>query len=234
MLDAFRHDVRFALRQLRKSPVFSATAVATLAIGLCGSVTILGFVDAALFKPLPYYEPSRLTGVFETVPMFPRSNLSYADYVDWKRLNTVFSSLSAYRGSGVILTTTSGAQRAAGGRVSADFFRTLGVTPVLGRDFAPGEDLPNAPRTVILSYAAWQKRYGGQPDVLGRTVVLNGESATIVGVLPSGFHFAPVGSAEFWTPLQPTGPCEARRSCHNLYGVARLRGGVSMELRQRT
>lgn len=229
MLDAFRHDVRFAVRQLRKSPVFSATAVATLSIGLCGSVTILSFVDAALFKPLPYHEPSRLAGVFETVPMFPRSNLSYADYVDWKRLNTVFSSFSAYRGSGVILTTPSGAQRAAGGRVSTDFFRTLGVTPVLGRDFAAGEDLPNAARTVILSYAAWQKRYGGQPDVLGRTVILNGDPATIVGVLPSGFHFAPVGAAEFWTPLQPTGPCEARRSCHNLYGVARLRDAVSIE-----
>jgi predicted permease len=92
-----------------------------------------------------------------------------------------------------------------------------------------GEDQPNAPRSVILSYAAWQTRYGGKPDVLGRTVILNGDAATIVGVLPSAFHFAPVGSPEFWTTLQPTGPCEARRSCHNMYGVARLRDDVSVE-----
>lgn len=228
-LDSIRQDLRFALRQLRKNPVFTTTAVFTLALGLCASTGMFAFVDAALIRPLPYSSPSRLAGVFESVPMFPRSNLSYADYLDWKRLNTVFSSLSAYRGSGVVLTTPSGAQRAAGARVSHDFFRTLGVSPVLGRDFVPGEDLPSAARSVILSYSAWQTRYGGQPDVLGRVLVLNGDPATIVGVLPSSFHFAPMGSAEFWVPLQPIGPCEARRSCHNLYGVARLRDEVSIE-----
>jgi predicted permease len=229
LLDGLPQDFRFAIRQLRKNPVFATTAILTLTLGLCATVAIFAFVDAAMIRPLPYANPSRLVGVFEKVTMFPRSNLSYADYLDWKRLNTVFSSLSAYRGLGLTLTTPAGAQRAAGARVSADFFRTLGVAPVLGRDFVSGEDQPNAPRSVILSYAAWQTRYGGKPDVLGRTVILNGDAATIVGVLPSAFHFAPVGSPEFWTTLQPTGPCEARRSCHNMYGVARLRDDVSVE-----
>jgi predicted permease len=229
LLEGLRQDVHFAIRQLRKNPVFAVTAVFTLALGLCATIAIFAFVDAALIRPLPYANPSRLVGVFETVAMFPRSNLSYADYLDWKRLNTVFSSLAAYRAGGSTLTVPAGAQRAAGARVSADFFRTLGVAPVLGRDFVSGEDQPDAPRTVILSYAAWQTRYGGKPDVLGRTVILNGDPATIVGVLPSAFHFAPVGSPEFWMTLQPAGPCEARRSCHNMYGVARLRDDVSVE-----
>jgi predicted permease len=226
VIDSLLQDVRFAVRQLRKSPAFTATAICTLALGMCASVAIFAFVDAALIKPLPYTRPSRLVGVFERVPMFPQSNLSYADYLDWKKLNTVFTSLSAYQGGGVTVATPDGAKRAPGARVSDDFLRTLGVAPILGRDFRPGEDLPSAPRTVLLSYAAWQNRYGGQPDVLGRSVTLNGEPNTIIGVLPREFHFAPAGSPEFWTSLHATSPCDGRRSCHNLYGVARLRDGV--------
>jgi hypothetical protein len=108
LLDGLPQDFRFAIRQLRKNPVFAVTAVFTLALGLCATIAIFAFVDAALIRPLPYANPSRLVGVFETVAMFPRSNLSYADYLDWKRLNTVFSSLSAYRGLGLTLTTPAG------------------------------------------------------------------------------------------------------------------------------
>jgi macrolide transport system ATP-binding/permease protein len=228
LVDNFLQDVRFAVRQLRKSPAFTCTAVCTLALGMCASVAIFAFVDAALIKPLPYTNPAGLVGVFERVPMFAQSNLSYADYLDWKKLNTVFTSLAAYQGGGVTLATPEGAQRAPGARVSDDFLRTLGVTPILGRDFRPGEDLPVAPRTVLLSYGAWQNRYGGQAEVLGHSVTLNGEPNTIVGVLPRDFHFAPVGAAEFWTTLHATNSCDLRRSCHNLYGVARLQDGVSV------
>src|SRR6185295_17513809 len=117
---------------------------------------------------------------------------------------------------------------ARGAQVSDGFFRTLGVVPVLGRDFYSGEDLTAAPRTVILSYAAWQNRYGGKEDVLGQTVTLDGTPSVIIGVLPREFHFAPAEPAEFWTALDATGGCEKRRSCHNLYGVARLKDGVSI------
>ncbi len=230
LFDNVLQDARFTLRQLRKSPGFTCTAIFTLALGICASVAIFAFVDAALLKPLPYPNPSRLVGVFERVQMFPQSNLSYADYLDWKRLNKSLESLSAYQGSGVTLATAAGVQRAPGARVSDDFFRTLGVTPILGRDFRPGEDLPAAPRAVILSYAAWQSRYGGEAGVLGRTVTLNGAANVIVGVLPRDFHFAPAEPADFWTTLHASGPCDLRRSCHNLYGVGRLRDGVSVQI----
>lgn len=229
LFDNVLQDARFTIRQLRKSPGFTCTAIFTLALGMCASVAIFAFVDAALIKPLPYPNPARLVGVFERVQMFPQSNLSYADYLDWKRLNKSLDSLSAYQGSGVTLSTPGGAQRAPGARVSDDFFRTLGVTPILGRDFRPGEDLPAAPRAVLLSYAAWQSRYGGQPDVLGRAVTLNGAANVIIGVLPRDFHFAPAEPVDFWTTLHASGSCDLRRSCHNLYGVARLKDGVSRE-----
>src|SRR4051812_10015901 len=105
LFESVWQDTRFALRQLGKTPAFAGTAVFTLALGLCASVAIFAFVDAALIKPLPYPEPSRLVGVFESVAMFPQSNLSYADYLDWKRLNTSLQSLAAYQGGGVTLNT---------------------------------------------------------------------------------------------------------------------------------
>jgi macrolide transport system ATP-binding/permease protein len=229
VIDNLARDLRFAVRQLRRSPGFTATAIGTFALGTSASVAVFCFVDAALIKPLPYPHPSRLVGVFESIPIFPRSNLSYLDYLDWKKLNGVFASLSAYQGSGVTLTTPDGAARAPGARVSDDFFRTLGVAPVLGRDFRPGEDLPSAPRTVILSYAAWHARFGGRTDALGQTVTLNGQPNVIVGVLPRDFHFAPVEPADFWTTLHASNGCDVRRGCHNLYGVARLADGVSVQ-----
>src|SRR3982751_2201055 len=139
--DDLARDARFALRQLRRQPAFTLTATITLALGIAASVAIFAFVDAALLRPLPYRDPARLVGVFERSPQFARSNLSYLDYLDWKRLNTVFSSLAAYQGTGVTLQTAGGAERVAAARVSDDFFRTLGVSPAAGRDFRGGEDL---------------------------------------------------------------------------------------------
>jgi len=221
-------DFRFAIRQLRKNPGFTATATLMLALGMCASVAIFAFVDAALLKPLPYRDPSSLVAVFERTSGFPHSNISYPDYLDWKKQNTVFSSLEAFQHTGMILTTSSGAQPTRGARVSDGFFHTLGVTPVLGRDFAPGEDLLSAPRTVLLSYATWQQRYGGKDDVLGQTVVLNGDANVIIGVLPPDFHFAPAEPSEFWTTIHASSECDLRRSCHSMYGVARLKDGVSL------
>jgi macrolide transport system ATP-binding/permease protein len=221
-------DFRFAIRQLRKNPGFTATATLMLALGMCASVAIFAFVDAALLKPLPYRDPSSLVAVFERTSGFPHSNISYPDYLDWKKQNTVFSSLEAFQHTGMILTTSSGAQPTRGARVSDGFFHTLGVTPMLGRDFAPGEDLLSAPRTVLLSYATWQQRYGGKDDVLGQTVVLNGDANVIIGVLPPDFHFAPAEPSEFWTTIHASSECDLRRSCHSMYGVARLKDGVSL------
>jgi len=223
-------DLHFALRQLRRSPGFTLTAVLMLALGTGASVAIFAFVDAALIKPLPYNDPTRLVDVNERVKLFPRSNLSYQDYLDWKKMNKVFSAMEVYTGTGYLLNTPGGAEPTPGGRVSAGFFRVLGVKPMLGRDFYDKEDLPGAADTVILSYATWQERFGGRRDVIGQTVGLSGTPTTIIGVLPPDFQFAPRGKVEFWSTIHTLTSCEKRRGCHNLYGVARLKDGVSVQM----
>jgi macrolide transport system ATP-binding/permease protein len=228
-METLIQDIRYTFRQLRQSPAFAGTAILVLSLGICASVALFAFVDAALLKPLPYPESSRLVDVTETAAMFPRSNLSYLDYLDWKKLNHSFNSLDVYSQSGYLLRTASGAEPVAAMRVSAGFFRTLGIKPLLGRDFFEKEDLPSAPNTAILTYSAWQKRYGGSKDVIGQTASLSDVAYTIVGVLPQDFQFAPAGEAELWTPYRGDDQCGKRRSCHNLYGVARLKEGVSVD-----
>ena len=222
------HDLRYALRQLRKAPGFSVVAVLTLSLGISATVAIFAFVDAALLKPLPYRDSSRLVDVTEGSAMFPRANLSYLDYVDWKKMNTVFSSMDVWNGSGYLFQTPTGAVPVSAVRVSDGFFRTLGVKPALGRDFYDGEDKVSAPPTALLSAATWRDRFSSRSDIIGQTVMLSGKAYTIIGVLPKEFQFALRGRAEFWTALQPAMECEKRRSCHNLYGVARLKDGVTV------
>jgi macrolide transport system ATP-binding/permease protein len=222
-------DFRFVMRQLRRNPGFAATAVLVLALGICASVSIFAFVDAAIIKPLPYRDPSRLVVLFETTTMGNRFHLSYLDYLDWKQRNTVFQSLEIYSPYGFLLKTPTGMQNVDGASVSAGFFQTLGVEPVLGRGFRPNDDQPPAQRVVLLSYAVWQKRYGGRKDVLGQTVVLDSNPYTIVGVLPKSFHFAPAEPADFWETVNATGQCAKMRACKNFFGVARLKPGVSFQ-----
>lgn len=228
LIDNLLRDFRFAFRQLRKNPVFTSTAIIMLALGMGASVAIFAFVDGALLKPLPYKDPRQLVGVFESIKMSPQSSLSYPDYLDWKKRNTVLDSLDIYTGDGFLLSTPDGMQPVRAARVSDGFFRTLGVAPFLGRDFYAGEDLPSAARAVILSYAAWQKRYGGKTDIVGKTVILDHAPSVIIGVLPREFHFAPAGRAEFWTAFHAESECDLRRSCHALFGVGRLKDGVSI------
>jgi predicted permease len=221
--DNFLRDVQFAFRQLGKNPGFGATAILILALGIAASVAIFAFVNAALIQPLPYHEPNRLAMLFESIPLGPRFHLSYPDYIDWKHENRVFRSLDVFMPYGFMRKTPEGLRQTDGARVSAGFFRTLGVRPILGRDFHEGEDQPQAMRTTLLSYAAWQKRYSGNPNVVGKTVILDDDSYTIIGVLPREFSFAPAEPADFWAILKPS-TC---RGCHGLYGVARLKDGVT-------
>ncbi len=163
---------------------------------------------------------------------FPRSNLSYQDFLDWRRLNKVFSSVDAYTGSGYLLTTSSGVEPISAARVSDGFFRTLGVQPLLGRDFHAGEDQPNAAASAILTYGTWQRRFGGRKDIIGQSITLNGTPTVVIAVLPEDFQFAPRGNAELWTTLHELSNCEKRRSCHNLFAVGRLKDGISFQTAQ--
>ena len=221
-------DLRYAMRQLRKNPGFAMTAILMLTLGIGASTAIFGFVDAALIQPLPYAQQNRLVDVDESAAAFPRSNLSRDDYEDWKRMNTTLQSLDVYNGSGFLLRTGTVAEPVPAARVSDGFFHTLGVQPMLGRDFRPGEDEPGGAKVVILSYGTWMTRFGGRRDVVGEKISLNGDPYTVVGVLPRNFAFAPRGGAELWVPLLDKNGCEQRRSCHNLDGVGRLRDGVTI------
>lgn len=222
-------DLRFATRQLRKNPGYACVAILILALGMGVSVAIFGFVDAALLEPLPYVHPDRLMAVDEASATLPRSNLSYDDYQDWKRMNKSFSSLDVYTGMGYLLQTSSGIVPVPARRVSNGFFSTLGTRMMLGRGFLPGEDQPGKPKIVVLTYGTWLKRYGGRNDVVGQAINLSGENYTIVGVLPQEFNFAPARDTEFWVPLLGKSGCETRRSCHNFDGVGRLRDGVTQQ-----
>ncbi len=222
-------DLRFAARQLRKNPGYACVAILILALGMGVSVAIFGFVDAALVEPLPYSSPNRLMAVDERSASFPRSNLSYADYQDWKRMQKSFSSLEVYTGMGYLLRTGSGTEPVVARRVSDGFFSTLGTRMMLGRGFLPGEDQPGKAKIVVLSYGTWLKRYSGRRDVVGQAVNLSGNDYTIVGVLPREFSFAPGRDSEFWTPLLEMSGCEKRRGCHNLDGLGRLRDGVTAQ-----
>ncbi|HEY4356804.1 MAG TPA: ABC transporter permease [Acidobacteriaceae bacterium] len=226
--ETFLRDVRFAFRQLRRAPGFAVAAILMLALGMAASLAFFSFVDAALVRPLPYTQPNQLMDVSESGTLFRRSNISYFDFVDWRRMNHVFSSLEAYAGTGFLLKTPHGSEPVAAAKVSAGFFRVLGIKPYLGRDFSANEDQPNAAKTVMLTYGAWQQRFGGRTNMVGEQVALDGELYTVIGVLPATFEFAPRSSAELWVPLTGTSGCEKRRSCHNLYAVGRLKDGVTV------
>ena len=224
--DALFQDLRYTLRQLRKNPGFAATVLLVLTLGMGATIAIFAFVDAALIKPLPYRDPSRLVVIFGSIPLGPRFHLSFPDYYDFKRLNKSFTSFEVYDSNGFMLTTPTGTQAVPGARVSAGFFRLLRVKPILGRDFADDEDKPSAPRTILLSYATWQQRFGGRSNVLGETVTLDGNPNSIIGVLPANFHFSPAEPATFWAAEHDESSC---RGCHWLFGLARLKDGVTFE-----
>ncbi len=226
-METIVQDLRFAMRQMRRSPGFAVTAILVLTLGIAAATALFAFVEAALIRPLPYRDPSRLMVLYESDTLGPHFHLSYLDYIDFLQRNTVFQSLDAYAAYGFMMHTPEGLQPAHGARVTAGFFRTLGAEPILGRDFRPADDQPNAPRTAIISYAAWQRQFGGRSNVLGETVVLDDNPTTIIGVLPRSFHFAPAEPADFWATERPDRDCEKMRGCHNLVAIARLRPGVA-------
>jgi macrolide transport system ATP-binding/permease protein len=230
--DNLLHDLRFAVRQLARKPSFACVTFLVLALGIGTCVAIFAFVDAALLEPLPYANPDRIMSVSESDTSLPGWPLSYPDFLDWQALNKSFSSLDVYTGSGYLLGTKTGGEPVHGERVSGGFFRTLGVHPILGRDFDPGEDRPGGPNVTLLSYGAWVHRFGAQPEVVGRTVDLDNQPYTIVGVLPQSFTFALSSNAEFWVPINTLSLHEHSRNFYNFFGIGRLRGGITVQAAQ--
>ena len=221
-------DIRFALRGLIKHPAFTAIAVLTLALGIGGSTSIFTVVDAALLRGLPYKSPDRLYHIWENTPKkeFPKREFSYPDYQDYQQ-NNVFEGLAAYTGGGVILSGQGDPENLNSPRVSANFFSVLGVDPILGRTFQAGEDVQSGPKVTILTYGLWQRRFGGDPGIVGKALTLNGESYTVVGVLPANFQFA-LRPADLFTPYQPTQNQLTRRFMHGTNLIGRLKSDKSV------
>ena len=225
-MDSIWKDLKFAFRNLLKRPGFAAIAVVTLALGIGGSTSIFTVVDAALLRGLPYKSPDRLYHVWEKTPQdaFSKREFSYPDYQDYQK-NNVFEGLAAYTGGRVLLSGDGEPESVGGPRVSANFFNVLGVDPIAGRTFQAGEDQQGGPKVTVLSYGLWQRRFGGDSAVIGRAVMINGESYTVVGVLPANFQFA-LRNADLWIPYQPTQNQLTRRFMHGTNLIGRLKPGV--------
>jgi putative ABC transport system permease protein len=227
------HDLRFAARVLLKNPGFTVVAVVALALGIGANSAIFSVVNTVLLRPLPYKDPARLMMVFEDNSKlgYPRDTPAPANYIDWHDQNKVFSAMAAMDQLSLNLTGESEPEKIDGHRVSASFFPLLGVDPQLGRWFSPEEDQPGQNRVVVLSHALWQRRFAGDPGVVGKTITLNGAGFQVVGVMPAGFQF-PSREDQFWTPIAFTPQQAARRGSHYLDVVARLKEGVTLEQAQ--
>jgi putative ABC transport system permease protein len=224
-------DLRYGARMLLKRPSFTVVALLTLAFGIGANTAIFTVVNAALLRPLPFREPDRLVHLWESTPQnqFGEREASYPDYLDWKAGTQTFEGLAGYSRRSFALTGRETPDRFEGAAVTDGFFQVLGVAPVLGRGFQPGEDKAGAARLVILSHGLWQRRFGGDPNILGQSLVLDGNNYTVIGVLPQSFQFAPAGAAELWVPLNPSQGQMSRRFQHWLNIVGRLKQGVTFE-----
>jgi putative ABC transport system permease protein len=208
--------------------------VLTLALGIGANAAIFTAVDAALLRPFPYRDPASLVHVWQTTTRvdFGEHGASYPDYLDYRAQANSFEEMAAYTNSMAVLYGHGQAERIAAPRVTASFFPLLGVQAAMGCTFREGEDLPDAPRTIVLSHGFWQQRFGGDPNVIGQSLTLNSDSYEIIGVMPAGFHFAKVGSPDVWRPLQPL-PFQVRR--RNLFWInviGRLKPNTPIEQAQ--
>src|SRR5205809_2346898 len=194
------NDLRYALRQLMKSPGFAAVTILTLALGIGACTAIFSVVNAVLLRPLDYPDPARLVVIRETqLPGFPEFSVSPPNYLDWEKQTKSFENLAAYSGSRINFTGDSEPQQLIGVKATAHYFDVYGVKPALGRTFLPEEDAPGKNHVVVLSYPFWQRVFGGAADVVGRPIQLNGEPYTVVGVAPLGFGIA--SKVDAWVPM---------------------------------
>jgi predicted permease len=226
-LEQFARDVRFGVRALRKNPGFAIVAVSTLALGIGANTAIFSVVENAVLAPLPYPQPDRLVRVSESRPNLKQMDISHPDFQDWQRNARSFEQMAALTWREYDLTSPGVAEHLDGMEVSSGFFATLGVKPVLGRDFSPAEDQPHGAPAAIISDRLWQDRFASSPQVLGKSVILDGVNFTIIGVLQPGFHFWT--DADVYTPLGQGEPLSySDRTIHGIAGIARLKPGISI------
>src|SRR6476646_2410265 len=223
-------DVRFGFRMIRKSPGFAAVAVLTLAIGIGANAAIFSFVDAVLLRPLPYPHPEEIVQVWEKPPKYDRNGVSTMNFLDWKNQSNVFRAIAAETGGSVTLSGGQNPLQLRGSRVSAPYFDIFGIKPVLGRAFGPDEDQPGKDQVVVLSHRIWQNRFGSDPGLLGRKIILDNRPYNVIGILPANTRFDR-GWQDIWTPLAFQ-PQDMTRDFHWMRVWARLKPGVSLRIAQ--
>ena len=229
-LESLAQDVRFGARMMRRSPGFTLVAVLTLAIGVGANAAMFSVVDAVLLRPLPFADPAQLVAVNVTRPGVPLDYVSYPDLRDWRSGTHSFSELAGYAGQSVNLTGRAEPTRVVGAFVSANFFPMLGVQPSVGRGFVAGEDEPGAARVAVVSHELWQTMFASDPALVGRTLTLNGQPFTVVGVLPADFH--PWWDAEVYLPLCAYPNFSLDRAKTSAAVIGRMRAGVTLQQAQ--
>jgi putative ABC transport system permease protein len=233
MAENLMADVRYALRGLQSSPGFTATVAVMLALGIGANTAIFSIVDRLFLRALPYPESHQLLMVYEAFPGTARNNVSPANWLDWQRLSHSFETLAAWNFASATFAGEGDPELLSGQAASAEFFPTLKVSPLLGRLFTPDDDRPNAAPVVVLSHRLWQRRFGEDPNIIGKKIELDARPFEVIGVMPQGFYFMnPL--AEFWVPYaldrQRDWRANSGRSIPSILG--RLKPGVSMAAAQ--
>jgi predicted permease len=232
-MDALLQDLRYGLRMLARSPGFTAIAILTLALGIGANTALFSVVNGVLLNPLAYPNPGQLAAIYGKTTGANQGPITYMNFLDWQRNTQAFSSMAMYRNQDYNFIGTGEAERLSGYMVSADFFSTLGVRPLLGRGFLPDDDRPGATPVAILGGGLWKRKFGSSLKIIGRSIILNGTSYTIVGVIPPGFTFYS-HDRDIYTPIgQWSDPSfRDRRIDMSAHALGRLKPGVILSQAQ--
>jgi len=225
-------DLRFAVRQLRKTPAFTAVVIATLALGIGVNTALFSIVNTVLLHPIALPHPGELVSVDASKPNFEHGSISYPNFRDWQQQNHSFSGLAVYRHIGFVMTGRGESQRVRGNYVSSSFLPLLGVKPVLGRLFAPDEDEIGRAPIVMLGAGFWARKFGSDPGILGHSITLDGSDYTVIGIIPASFDlaFGDFLAEDVYLPIGqwPTQALKLRGAGLGIHGVARLKPGVTL------
>ena len=225
-------DVRYALRQLRKSPSFTTVTVLTLALGIGANTAIFSVVNGVLLNPLPFHDASRIVSMFEATPNFPQGSISYPNFLDWQRDNRSFEAMAAYRSTDGSITGVGQPENVRAQRVSANFFPILGVNPILGRNFTSEEDRRGASPTALISEGLWKRKFASDRNVIGQRLIVAGQPRTIIGVIPASFrlHIFNFSTADVYEAIgEETDPTfYLRDSYRGMDAIGLLKSGVTL------
>jgi putative ABC transport system permease protein len=226
-MNTLLQDIKYGVRMLLRSPGFTVIAVLTLALGIGANTAIFSVIDSVLLEPLPFKNPAQLVDLRESESSSGNFPLDGADYLDWQKLNNTFSSMSIFGyPQGFNASGAGEAEAASVHQTQANFFDTLGVQPLIGRAFASGEDVHGKNHVAILSYTFWQRHFGGQRDALGKTVRLNDEPYTVIGVMPRWYNYPP--ATDLWIPMDMNSRMMHNRGSHWASAIGRVKDGVSI------